>query len=183
MKQGDRRALTKGERAIAASVFGAHFDPDPCRIRAEAHLLTRWSPRPLIMVRGTDIWWPLPAPGDCAIATRPALMALFVHELVHLWQYQSGRFSVLAYAATLAPLRYHYRLSGARGFLSYGYEQQAAIGEDYWRLLHGLAPRWALGAVMPVSAYARLLAETFPGTGPARVLAEAGSGPHPGGST
>ncbi len=113
------------------------------------------------MVRGAEIFWPVPAPCDCAPDARPALTALFVHELVHLWQYQSGRFSVLAYAATLAPLRYHYRLSPGRGFLGFGYEQQAAIAEDYWRLTHGLPPRWAL-AEAKVSDYADLLGAAFP---------------------
>lgn len=161
MRPGERRGLTVGERAIAATVLGPHLDPALCRVRAEAHVLTQWSPRPLIMVRGAEIFWPTPAPADCADAGRPALTALFVHELIHLWQYQSGRFSVLLYAVTFAPLRYHYRLAVGRGFLSFGYEQQAAIAEDYWRMTHGLAARWAL-APAPIGEYERLLGEAFP---------------------
>ncbi|WP_303832233.1 hypothetical protein [Asticcacaulis taihuensis] len=91
---------------------------------------------PQIVVRGRRIFWPrLPADmSDNAVA-----MSLLAHELVHVWQYETGM-TLLRYVWRERG-RYHYRLDG-RSYTDYGYEQQAAIMEDWMRLRAGLPPRY-----------------------------------------
>ncbi|MGN6422447.1 MAG: hypothetical protein ACTHLA_03960 [Asticcacaulis sp.] len=91
---------------------------------------------PQIVVRGQRIFWP-GAPDD--MSRDPALLALLAHELTHVWQYADGM-TLLRYLWRERGV-YAYRLDG-RSFPAYGYEQQAAIIEDWVRLSHGLSPRW-----------------------------------------
>lgn len=87
------------------------------------------------VVRGSRIFWP----GAPAEAVSLAQRAHLAHELVHVWQYQALKRSGIE---LLFSRVYRYRLEPAREFLSYGYEQQAAIVEDYVRLCDGGACRW-----------------------------------------
>ncbi len=91
-----------------------------------------------IVVRGSVIFWPgLPPDLTHPVARR----AVLAHELWHVVQYRQG----------LTALRYLWRERGiyrydhttlSLGFEALGYEQQAALIEDYVRLLGGLGPRW-----------------------------------------
>jgi hypothetical protein len=97
----------------------------------------RWLGRgPQIVVRGARIFWP-GAPGD--MSADPARLALLAHEATHVRQYAQGM-TLLRYALRERGV-YHYRLDG-RAFDAYGYEQQAAIIEDWVRLDLGLPTRW-----------------------------------------
>lgn len=141
------RCLTPGERAIAAAVFGAALDPAPVRVHR-----ARWwplQPKQVAMAPDGALWFH-PA-GDLWRAdfgdAHPALTALFVHELVHVWQYQRG---------VRLPLRrhpfcrYRYTLVPDRPLARYGIEQQAMIVQHAWdRLRRG----------QPLEAYAPLLAQ------------------------
>ncbi|HWU48363.1 MAG TPA: hypothetical protein VN042_00700 [Asticcacaulis sp.] len=130
------RALTQAEIAAMPAVL-------PTRaarlVDAEhwASKLARLIGRgPQIVVRGERIFWP-GAPDD--MSRDSALMALLAHELTHIWQYADGM-TLLRYLWRERGV-YAYRLDG-RSFPAYGYEQQAAIIEDWVRLSHGLPPRW-----------------------------------------
>jgi len=102
-----------------------------------------------IVVRGRRIHWPrLPADiSDNAVA-----MSLLAHELVHVWQYETGM-TLWRYILRERG-QYHYPIDG-RDYVDYGYEQQAAMMEDWMRLQAGLAPRYgkvdipALEAILP----------------------------------
>ncbi len=91
-----------------------------------------------IVVRGSVIFWPSLPPDLSHPVARRAVLA---HELWHVVQYRQG----------LTALRYLWRERGiyrydhatlALGFAALGFEQQAALIEDYVRLLGGLGPRW-----------------------------------------
>jgi len=75
----------------------------------------------------------------------------FVHELVHVWQWQRG----IPLAWVRWPFaRYAYRLRPGRLFEEYGLEQQAEIVRHWYLRREGLgSPRWpdarALGSVVP----------------------------------
>ena len=87
---------------------------------------------------------------------------LLAHELTHVWQWQNravtGYHPFRAFLESLrAPDPYFYRVDPGRPFLDYGYEQQAALVEDYvcHRLLDPEAPkmqalRTILGPVFPL---------------------------------
>lgn len=92
-----------------------------------------------IVVRGRRVFWPrLQADfSDDAVA-----MSLLAHELVHVWQYANGM-TLWAYILRERGV-YRYQLDG-RSYGAYGYEQQAAMVEDWVRLHNGLAARWGHG--------------------------------------
>lgn len=89
----------------------------------------------LSVVRGSRIFWP----GAPEEARSTAERAHLAHELVHVWQYQALKRSGIE---LLLSRVYRYRLDAARAFRDYGYEQQAAIVEDYVRLCDGAPCRW-----------------------------------------
>ncbi|PRX37363.1 hypothetical protein SAMN05216257_101386 [Meinhardsimonia xiamenensis] len=73
---------------------------------------------------------------------------LLAHELTHVWQWQNRR--ITGYAPWKAALEswrkvdpYHYEIAPGRPFLSYGFEQQAAMVQDYvcLRLLRPADPK------------------------------------------
>lgn len=102
------------------------------------------------VVHGERIFWP-DAPEEATTLLERAHLA---HELVHVWQYQALRRTGLE---LLLSRVYRYRLDPARGFRDYGYEQQAAIVEDYVRLCDGARCRWAQGGASSAD-YERVIA-------------------------
>lgn len=132
------RMLTPAEQAIARSVFGTAIDLDRVRIRH-----ARWwpfQPRHEIMAPDGDIWchpqgslW-----RDCYASASLSMQALFVHEMVHVWQAQRG-------GRWYLPLMRHpfchygYTLKPGKPFGRYGIEQQAEIVQDAFLLRSGVA--------------------------------------------
>jgi hypothetical protein len=91
---------------------------------------------PQIVVRGRRIFWPRLLPDFSGDART---MSLLAHELVHVWQYGTG---MTLWRYTLRERgQYHYGIDG-RPYTDYGYEQQAAIMEDWMRLRAELPPRY-----------------------------------------
>ncbi len=96
---------------------------------------------------------------------------LLAHELTHVWQWQNrdvtGYHPVRALLESIrTPDPYFYDIDAERPFLSHGYEQQAALVEDYvcHRLLDPGAPkletlRQVLAPVFPLDRLEAVLAE------------------------
>ena len=124
------RALTPGETAIAAAVFGAALDPLAVRVRCAKWFM--FQPAWVTMAPDGDIWFhPNSGLWRDDFAAEPLwLRALFVHELTHVWQVQSGRNLVVE---RLPFARYAYALTPAKPFAAYGIEQQATIVETAYR--------------------------------------------------
>lgn len=100
----------------------------------------------LILVRGRRVFWP-DLPPD--LSRNPVHLAILAHELVHVWQYARGM-TLLSYIArdVIGRLgRYDYRIVSGKAYTAYGYEQQAAMMEDWVRLTHGQFPRYTGGRV------------------------------------
>ncbi|MEO5866882.1 MAG: vgr related protein [Sphingomonas sp.] len=64
--------------------------------------------------------------------------ALFIHEMVHIWQHQKGIFLPLARHPWC---RYDYTIEPGRPLAAYGIEQQAEIVADIFLLRHGATCR------------------------------------------
>jgi hypothetical protein len=144
------RSLNSAESAaLPASLLAA--------IRAESVVLIN-APHPLarlrlwlgggavILVRGRRIFWPGLSED---LSEHPARIALLAHELTHVWQYQSGMtvWRYLWREIRHLPHLYAYDLIPHRRFIDYGYEQQAAMVEDWVRLRLGLSLRWGSNGV------------------------------------
>ena len=139
------RGLSAGERDIAAGVFGSALDLDAVHLRRAKWFM--FQPAWVTMAPDGDIWFH-PNGGlwceDFAATVLP-WRALFVHELTHVWQHQSGINLVLS-RRPFAP--YRYRLQPGKPLTAYGIEQQAMIVEHCYRARERGQPDAALEALV-----------------------------------
>lgn len=160
MRPGAFRTLTPGERALAREMFDAGLDAGRVRIFA----IPLW-PRAFAPGGRLIVW-----PAACALAdfSRASLaaQAVFVHELTHVWQAQSG---VNLLAAKLragdGPDAYAYDLSETCDFSKLNIEQQAMV------MQHAFLAARGGSAPHDGEAYARILGtwQVGPGTRPREV--------------
>ncbi len=128
------RALTPGEVALAASVFGTAVEPDRASIRCAKF----WALHPWWVTMAPDghIWCHPNGFNWCAdFSVQPlGTQAHFIHEMTHVWQVQAG-----GHLALRRPpfARYGYTLVPGKPFADYGIEQQACIVEDAFLLRAG----------------------------------------------
>lgn len=118
------RPLTAGEIALAKSVFGAAINYAPVRI-----IQRKWAffqPRETVMApRGNLHFHPQGCRycDDFAAGNRDS-QGLFIHEMTHVWQHQTGIFLPLR---RLPFARYDYAIKPGQPLVRYGIEQQAEI--------------------------------------------------------
>lgn len=155
---GGERSLTPGEIALARSIFGTAIDYAAVKIRRR-----KWFPfqpkRVTMAPRGHIHFHPH---GDvyCEdFATAPIFRkALFIHEMVHVWQAQTkGRWWLVI--NRLPWERYDYSLRPGWPLERYGIEQQAEIVKHAFLLRNGIK----LAGAGDAAAYDLLV--NFPGAG------------------
>lgn len=120
----DARPLTVGEIDLARSMFGNAIDYAPVRI-----VLGKWAffqPKNVVMSpRGRIHFHPHgTAYRDDFSHAAINEQGLFVHEMTHVWQHQSGIFLPLK---RVPWARYDYAVKPGWGLKKYGLEQQAEI--------------------------------------------------------
>ena len=125
------RALTPAERRLAEGVFGAAIDYETVRL-----VNGKWwwfQPRRIVMApRGRIHFHPqggLYCDDFCALDVSE--QGLFIHEMTHVWQHQSGTNLVLKRHPFC---RYDYTLKPGWPLRRYGIEQQAEIVRHYFLL-------------------------------------------------
>lgn len=128
------RPLVASERLLLPPELAVGVDFDRVRVLRKAHNPYAGLLR-ITVVRGSRIFWPDAPAEACSLSERAHL----AHELVHVWQYQACRAMGVA---ILLDRRYRYRLMPGKPFRAYGWEQQAAIVEDFVRVAGGAPPRW-----------------------------------------
>lgn len=131
-----RRALTPGETALAASVFGDAIDYATVTL-----VRKKWAffqPRGVVMApRGCIHFHPKGDQWRNDFAAAPLdAQGLFVHEMVHVWQHQQG---VCLPLARHPWCRYDYVMKPGQPFRRYGIEQQAEIVRHAFLLREGVA--------------------------------------------
>ena len=121
---GMRRPLTSGEIALVEQMFGQSINAATVTVNAR-----KWwplQPKNVVMAPDGHIWCH-PKGGlfcdDYSTAPR-GLQVLFIHEMTHVWQHQSGIFLPLR---RLPLARYGYTLTAGKPLRAYGLEQQAEI--------------------------------------------------------
>ncbi|GAA0670673.1 hypothetical protein FHT00_000649 [Sphingomonas insulae] len=128
------RALTEGERALAASMFRDAIDYDAVRLSR-----TKWAffqPRNTVMAPcGCIHFHPAgTAWRDDFAAAALTDQGLFIHEMVHIWQHQRG---ICLPLARHPWCRYDYALKPGQPLHRYGIEQQGEIVRHAFLLRHG----------------------------------------------
>lgn len=147
------RRLTQGEISLANDVFGGSIDMTRVKIHDGKFIFFQpndsgMTPNGQIYVSGTYS-------ADYA-GEPPQRQAFFIHEMVHVWQHQTGVLAAGVIGSAIIEIigragdydsAYPYVLEEAKDLTEYGLEQQASIVEDYFRLTKlDLQPR---RAVMP----------------------------------
>jgi len=131
------RALTDGERALAAEVFGDALTPAAIRfLRApwpitRAFVPGRWFGRDWI------VWPRHTLPTDLAAAPL-RLQAMLIHELTHVWQARQGvNLLTGKLRAGDSPSSYEYPVGMDCDWSGLNIEQQAMVVEHRFRLTRG----------------------------------------------
>lgn len=148
MRPFRRRALTAGERVLAAEMFGQALDPHGVQVLA----VRGWG-RAFVAGPKLIVWPAAGARGDFSAPHVPlGEQATFVHELTHVWQAQNGVALLRAkLRAGDGPAAYRYALGGGERFIDLNIEQQAMVVEHAFLRSRGAA------APYPAEAYAAVL--------------------------
>lgn len=144
------RALTNREEALARSVFGDALDYKSIRI----HNRKWWwfQGKRITMAPDGHLWFHPKSTLFCDdfCERNIRLQGLFIHELVHVWQHQSGIFLPLKRHPFC---RYDYSLKPGWTLEKYGIEQQAEIVKHIFLMRNGES---VIGAP-PLSQYDGIL--------------------------
>jgi hypothetical protein len=150
-RTNDTRPLTDAERALARSVFGGAIDLD--RVRLMRRKWFPFQPRKVTMApRGAIHFHPKGnAWRDCFACSTIGWQGHLIHELVHVWQYQSGINLVLRRHPFC---RYSYTIKPGWTLDRYGIEQQAEIVRHAFLLRQGVTvpgapPLETLESILP----------------------------------
>jgi hypothetical protein len=145
MKPLALRRLTPAEGELSREMFGAGLKAGRVRVFA----LPLWR-RAFVPAGGLMVWPAAAAPCDFGEEPLP-IQAMFVHELTHVWQAQTG---VCLLAAKLragdSAATYAYDLTGAPEFTQLNIEQQAMVVE------HAFLSRRGHPAPHPPELYAAM---------------------------
>lgn len=154
------RRLTEEEIALARSVFGKNLDVEKVRIDDRAQVGCRKYHFAYV--------------GFCVVNSWGKLgPAIFLHELVHVWQFQQSGSVYIPRAlwAQRTPMGYDYgglpaiqKAAGeGRGLEAFNFEQQGDVVADYFRLRVGEQPRWCAGDASALPWFEALMRRSFPG--------------------
>lgn len=142
------RLLTEGEKRLADDVFGRALDTARVRVAT----IPYWSRA--FVASGWLVIWPARSlrPDFSAPDVPLSVKAVFVHELTHVWQAQTGVSLLLGkLRAGDGPKSYAYDLSGGAAFADLNIEQQAMVVQHAFLLRRGGQ------APFPAEAYAAVL--------------------------
>lgn len=130
------RKLTLHERSIATQIFGDSIDLNSVRIDEHSYIVARRLQIAYVRLHTINCWSGMRD-------------TTFVHELVHVWQYQHYGASYIprALAAQYSKDGYNYgglnALLSASSILSFNFEQQGDLIEDAWRFQQGKKLLWS----------------------------------------
>ena len=129
------RHLTKAEITRLPAGFTQSFDISAVQLIDRAH-----NPfaRNKIVCRGPRLYWQN-YPEDFTRTTR-LIQSLLVHELCHVWQYETGRLTALGYLIDPRNWHYSYRVKDGADFDDYPTEKQADLLQDWFLANSGVTP-------------------------------------------
>ena len=137
-----KRPLTAGEIALAKTVFGGSIDYAAVRLHDRRVLPPGIQHKHQAVAKGNDISFPRTAySDDFSTETNASKQSVFIHELVHVWQHQNNVVSTFREAVKETLKHkfnygkcYLYKLDAHLDLVQYGFEQQAAMIQDYFLL-------------------------------------------------
>lgn len=134
------RILSDAEKVIARSVFGKSISYSLISLNPDSQAVKKNKTTAFVSFYTINFFNELPP-------------YLFIHELVHIWQYQKYGSIYISEAiwaqrwgggynyGGIEPLK---KYSEGKGLASFNYEQQADIIEDYYRWKNGMPLQWVV---------------------------------------
>jgi hypothetical protein len=122
MRAGQMRALTSGERAMAADIFARRLALDSLNVFQAPRLPFA----AMVPLGKTIVFSRWRAAHDFSRADIHE-QGWFIHELVHCWQARAGAVLPLAKLKAVGRRAYDYDLAAGKPFVAYNIEQQAEI--------------------------------------------------------
>ena len=137
---GRWRPLTDGEIAMAHTLFQDSIDYTKVKVHNEEYLWFGMQPDDTAMTPNGEMYFnPTRFREDFSLAEYGDRL-WFMHEMVHVWQYQLG-YPVKLRGAIRIGLSYEYTLESGKRLSDYNMEAQGNILSDYWALkLYGKPP-------------------------------------------
>lgn len=129
------RLLTAGEIAMAARLFGAAVDYARVRIYRRRYLPFGLQPANCAMTPNGHMFFHRSCCLPDFSAGSEHARHWFMHEMVHVWQYQLG-YPVRLRGAVRIGLSYRYTLAMDRTLSDYNMEAQGDLLADYFVLKH-----------------------------------------------
>jgi hypothetical protein len=135
------RPLTKGEVALARTVFGDSIDYETVYVSDSR--FAGFHPEGVAMAPNGNLFMPGCYQDDYSAETVRG-QSLFIHEMTHVWQYQNKILAPMVEAVKLNvkhgfnyAAAYDYMLDAKKDLLDYNMEQQASIVQDWFCLKNG----------------------------------------------
>jgi len=131
------RPLTPGETEMAALLFGESIDY--ARVRIHAHRYMPLQPKNCCMTPNGSMYFHRSCFLPDYSRGNPSAVHWFMHEMVHIWQFQLG-YAVRLRGAVRIGLSYDYELVPGRVLADYNMEAQGDLLADYFALKHMNSP-------------------------------------------
>jgi type VI secretion system secreted protein VgrG len=160
--QGSDRGLTAGEEAMARTVFGDGVDYKSIRINHHGYgVLLGFQKQDTAMTPNGSMYMPHPIYRDDYSQGDDADKRLFMHEMVHVWQWQMG-YPVKRKGLTVTirgDSAYAYTLTPTSQLCDFNMEQQGNLMSDYYMICiyghphgaynPGMHPVWLRRVMLP----------------------------------
>lgn len=129
----EARGLTSGESAMARLVFANAIDYDRVKVHNGEYLWFGLQPDATAMTPNGEMYFNEKYFLEDFSTGLGTVRHWFMHEMVHIWQYQLG-YPVKARGAIRIGLPYQYTLSSDKRLCDYNMEAQGNILADYYML-------------------------------------------------
>ena len=136
LNRGGLRILTTREISLAQELYSYSIRYNQVWVHHGSYLPFSMQDKNTAMTPNGEIWFETNVYRDDFSAGTVDLNHLFLHEMMHVWQYQKGMM-VRTRGLFSWAVNYSYDLNRKK-LSDYGMEQQASIVSDYWLLMkHG----------------------------------------------
>lgn len=136
----EARPLTPGEIAISRQLFGDSIDYGKVKVHRGEYLWFGLQPDDTAMTPNGEIYFnPKHFKEDFSTASEFRDALWFMHEMVHVWQYQLG-YPVKTRGAVRLGLSYEYSLDETKTLGDFNMEAQGNLLADYWALSTRIRP-------------------------------------------
>ncbi len=144
------RPLEQWEKELAYSIFGEVLHYKRIRLDEMAFIGPKQTKRCYVSFYTINSWGAMEN-------------SIFIHELIHVWQYQQmgAVYIWKALRAQKTKMGYNYggvsalksHLKKQKTFFNFNLEQQGDIVADYYRIKEGYSPHWGHGKVEDLPVY------------------------------